>query len=182
MLFWELRVIEHQILCTLILTDDSLTLDSLYQKTSGQITAITARDMKYLRRKGEILWLMQINQKPGSSDIHLEDKFSEIYICMKLWIMYACNSSLQFIYMYFNFSSQKIRRRKPDTCHCVGRVWCGNSQRERTAVFRHQTTGKFIRYGVFQSPLINVGTCTCTYGHKNLINFSVNICMYIKAT
>lgn len=60
MLFWELRVIQHQILCTLILTDDSLTLDSLYQKTSGQITAITARDMKYLRRKGEILWLMQI--------------------------------------------------------------------------------------------------------------------------
>ncbi|XP_065924355.1 UDP-glucose:glycoprotein glucosyltransferase 1 isoform X1 [Magallana gigas] len=33
--------------------DDSLTLDSLYQKTSGQITAITARDMKYLRRKDE---------------------------------------------------------------------------------------------------------------------------------
>lgn len=55
-----MRVIQHQILCTLILTDDSLTLDSLYQKTSGQITAITARDMKYLRRKGEILWLMQI--------------------------------------------------------------------------------------------------------------------------
>ncbi|XP_078310602.1 UDP-glucose:glycoprotein glucosyltransferase 1-like [Crassostrea virginica] len=33
--------------------DDSLTLDSLYQKTAGEITAITARDMKYLQRKDE---------------------------------------------------------------------------------------------------------------------------------
>lgn len=105
-----------------------------------------------------------------------------IFVCSCELCMHATVRSLQFNYMYFNFSSQKIRRRKPDTCHCVGRVWCGNSQRERTAIFRHQTTGKFIRYGVFQSPLINVEACPCTYGHKNLINFSVNICMYIKAT
>ncbi|XP_056004849.1 UDP-glucose:glycoprotein glucosyltransferase 1-like isoform X3 [Ostrea edulis] len=33
--------------------DDSLSLDSIYQKSSGEITAIMARDMKYLTRKDE---------------------------------------------------------------------------------------------------------------------------------
>lgn len=104
-LFWELRVIQHQILCTLILTDDSLTLDSLYQKISGQITAITARDMKYLRRKGEILWLMQIYQKPESSDIHLEEvtyeTSSQRYIfvcscelCMHVTVLYNLSTCI----------------------------------------------------------------------------------------
>lgn len=97
-------------------------------------------------------------------------------LCMHVTVLYNLTTCISI------FLPQKIRRRKPDTCHCVGRVWCGNSQREGTAIFRHQTTGKFIRYGVFQSPLINVEACPCTYGHKNLINFSVNICMYIKAT
>ncbi|XP_062620063.1 UDP-glucose:glycoprotein glucosyltransferase 1-like [Saccostrea cucullata] len=33
--------------------DDTLSLDSLYQKSSGEITAVMARDMKYLTRKDE---------------------------------------------------------------------------------------------------------------------------------
>lgn len=62
-------------------SDDSLTLDSLYQKTAGEITAITARDMKYLQRKGEtglfeFLWLMCILQDivdPCTQNPHLKD-------------------------------------------------------------------------------------------------------------
>lgn len=156
-------VLHHQIL---ILTDDSLTLDSLYQKTSGQITSITARDMKYLARKGEMsqvlsqtltcgfAWCRWIKNPDHLTFILKRSLMRQVLRdrCSSDFCMYVPLLTVQFNYMYFNFSFQKIRRRKPDPSHCVGCMWCGNSQGERTAIFRHQTTGKFSRYGVFQSP------------------------------
>lgn len=91
-------------------SDDSLTLDSLYQKTAGEITAITARDMKYLQRKGEtglfkFLWLMCILQDTGIVDpLHTKPSLERMKTVMKLcgvtWSFSVGTKTLRFIYMY----------------------------------------------------------------------------------
>lgn len=112
------KVLHHQIL---ILTDDSLTLDSLYQKTSGQITSITARDMKYLARKGEMsqvlsqtltcgfAWCRWIKTRDHLTFILKRSLMRQVLRdrCSSDFCMYVPLLTVQFNYMYFNFSFQK---------------------------------------------------------------------------